>query len=657
MVASLRRATSVSGDPADAQRSAHRYVLGVSPSSSQRPFVAGRYRLVEALGQGGMGRVWKARDEVLHRDVAIKELVPPPGLTDQERQEMRERSLREARAIAQLSHTNAVRVFDVLRTDGDPWIVMEYVPSRSLHEVLALDGPVPQQRAAEIGLGVLAALRAAHQVGVVHRDVKPGNVLLGVDGRVVLTDFGLATVPGDPNVTRTGMLLGSPAYMSPERARTGSAGPEADMWSLGATVFAAVEGQSPYARGTAIATLTALASEPLPPVRNASGPLKAAVAGLLRRDPGSRMKADEAEQLFLRAIERRQRGLLLLPGVRRVGLIPRQDRSRVADSASAAPAEPVPWVAAPPPMNAAAEATKVAPTYPPHPAALAPVPQPRSAPDVETEPVAAATAEVTATTKVDLVAAVKQAPAPIGGSAQESLSENLLSMTTGTSVVPAAPAVAVRRRWIGVALVAAVVALSVSVRLADGDDPPTTPVAAPTSAGMPTPAAIPSPSAVAATSSAPATSPTPAATGFVLPAGWHTYRGSGFSLPVPDNWSTDRDGGMILFKEQGGLRRVLGIYRSENLNPDPVAALAEEERQQSKPNYRRLELASVDYRGYKAADWEWLYNTGSGTRVHVLRRGFIASGKYYTISWYVADASWQENLSLFNIVADGFKVV
>jgi len=214
-------------------------------SSAPPQLIGNRYRLVEPLGQGGMGRVWKARDEVLHRDVAIKELVPPPGLTEDERREMRERSLREARAIARLNHANVVRVFDVLRTDGDPWIVMEYVPSRSLQDVLTTDGPVSPTRAAEIGLGVLGALKAAHRAGVMHRDVKPGNVLLGEDGRVVLTDFGLATVPGDPNVTRTGLVLGSPAYIAPERARDGTFGPEADLWSLGATLYAAVEGQSP----------------------------------------------------------------------------------------------------------------------------------------------------------------------------------------------------------------------------------------------------------------------------------------------------------------------------------------------------------------------------------------------------------------------------
>ncbi|MCN0180390.1 serine/threonine-protein kinase, partial [Salinispora arenicola] len=287
-------------------------------SNAPPHLVADRYRLIAPHGQGGMGRVWKARDEVLHRIVAIKELVPPPSLTDEERREMRERSLREARAIARLNHINVVRIFDVLRTDGDPWIVMEYVPSKSLQDTLAEQGPVSPARAVQIGLGVLAALRAAHKSGVMHRDVKPGNVLLGDDGRVVLTDFGLATVPGDPNVTRTGMVLGSPAYIAPERARDGTAGPEADLWSLGATLYAAVEGKSPYARPSAIATLAALATEPPPPPKNA-GPLRPVLNGLLRKDPSDRITAEVAERLLRRAGGKRSQIIPLLPGVRRPG--------------------------------------------------------------------------------------------------------------------------------------------------------------------------------------------------------------------------------------------------------------------------------------------------------------------------------------------------
>jgi len=348
-------------------------------SSAPPQLIGNRYRLVEPLGQGGMGRVWKARDEVLHRDVAIKELVAPPGLTEDERREMRERSLREARAIARLNHANVVRVFDVLRTDGDPWIVMEYIPSRSLQDVLATDGPVSPTRAAEIGLGVLGALKAAHRAGVMHRDVKPGNVLLGEDGRVVLTDFGLATVPGDPNVTRTGLVLGSPAYIAPERARDGTFGPEADLWSLGATLFAAVEGQSPFARPSAIATLAALATEPTPVPRHA-GPLKTVLAGLLQKDPALRINAETAERLLRRAAGRRGRGgLSLLDSVRRSNSLgsrePGEPRARMAplpapragqkQPAAAAPDKPAPSAGAPaappPPPSAAPETAPLVP--------------------------------------------------------------------------------------------------------------------------------------------------------------------------------------------------------------------------------------------------------------------------------------------------------
>ncbi|MBM0227638.1 serine/threonine protein kinase [Micromonospora sp. ATA51] len=244
--------------------------------------VAGRYRLLDQVGSGGMGRVWRARDEMLHRDVAVKEVVPPGWLTESERDELRLRTLREARTAARLNHPNVVRIYDVVHDRGSPWIVMEYVPSRSLQELLDTDGPLPPRRTAEIGLAVLAALRAAHAAGVLHRDVKPHNVLVAHDGRVVLTDFGLATfVGGDGAMTGPGMVLGSPHFVAPERARDGISDPRTDLWSLGATLYAAVEGRSPYARASAMATLSALATDPPDPMRRA-GPLRPALAGLLQ---------------------------------------------------------------------------------------------------------------------------------------------------------------------------------------------------------------------------------------------------------------------------------------------------------------------------------------------------------------------------------------
>jgi hypothetical protein len=263
--------------------------------------VAGRYRLFRSLGSGGMGRVWLARDEMLRRDVAVKEVVLPIGLTPEEHQELRRRTLREAQAAARLSHPNVVQIYDVVHTEDQPWIVMEYVPSRSLHKVINDEGPLPPDRTATIGLAVLAALDAAHRAGVLHRDVKPSNVLIADDGRVVLTDFGLATFDGGENaVTRPGLVLGSPQYISPERARDGDSSPESDLWSLGATLYAAVEGRSPFARATTMATLTALATERPDPMRRA-GPLKTVLNGLLRKDAKARLDIPETERLLRHA--------------------------------------------------------------------------------------------------------------------------------------------------------------------------------------------------------------------------------------------------------------------------------------------------------------------------------------------------------------------
>ncbi|MEU4688754.1 serine/threonine-protein kinase [Actinoplanes sp. NPDC023714] len=267
--------------------------------------LAGRYQLGELLGRGGMGAVHLARDETLQRDVAIKEIDQPPG---EEGGAAARRTLREARAAARLSHPGVVQVYDVLQLDGRTWIVMEYVPSRSLKQVIADDGPLDPARAARIGLELLGALRAAHRNGVEHRDVKPANVLLADDGRVLLTDFGIAAMDDDSVISRSDVVVGSPHFMAPERARSGKSGPEADLWSLGATLYAAVEGHSPYERSSTMATLTALATEEPEPATHA-GPLGPVLEGLLRKDPARRLGIEDAEQLMRAAAE----GTAVLP--------------------------------------------------------------------------------------------------------------------------------------------------------------------------------------------------------------------------------------------------------------------------------------------------------------------------------------------------------
>ncbi|MCI3243634.1 serine/threonine-protein kinase [Streptomyces spinosisporus] len=257
--------------------------------------IAGRYRLLSPLGQGGMGTVWRARDEVLHREVAVKEVRAPAGLPAPDVERMYARLEREAWAAARVANRNVVTVYDVATEDGRPWIVMELVRGISLADLLEAEGPMPPQRAAHIGAEVLAALRAAHEAGVLHRDVKPANVLLANDGRVVLTDFGIAMVEGSSALTMTGEVIGSPEFLAPERALGRTPGPESDLWSLGVLLYAAVEGNSPFRQDTPLSTLRAIVDEELPqPLR--AGALTPVIEGLLRKDPAERLAADRAEQ-------------------------------------------------------------------------------------------------------------------------------------------------------------------------------------------------------------------------------------------------------------------------------------------------------------------------------------------------------------------------
>ncbi|MET8188211.1 serine/threonine-protein kinase [Streptomyces sp. NPDC005246] len=259
--------------------------------------LAGRYRLGEVLGRGGMGTVWRAVDETLGRTVAVKELRFPSAIDDDEKRRLITRTLREAKAIARIRNNGAVTVYDVVDEDDRPWIVMELIEGKSLAEVVREDGVLTPKRAAEVGLAILDVLRMAHREGILHRDVKPSNVLISEDGRVVLTDFGIAQVEGDPSVTSTGMLVGAPSYISPERARGHKPGPPADLWSLGGLLYASVEGCPPYDKGSAIATLTAVMTEPLDPPKNA-GPLEEVIYGLLARDPEQRLDDAGARALL-----------------------------------------------------------------------------------------------------------------------------------------------------------------------------------------------------------------------------------------------------------------------------------------------------------------------------------------------------------------------
>ncbi|WP_369252816.1 serine/threonine-protein kinase [Geodermatophilus amargosae] len=249
--------------------------------------VAGRYTVNGMLGRGGMGVVWRATDQVLGRPVALKEVTFPAHLTDDEREALRNRTLREARAAARLVHPCVTTLYDVVEEDGRPWLVMEHVESRSLQEIVQREGPLPWRAVARIGLDVLDALEAAHAAGIVHRDVKPANVLVGRDCAAHLTDFGIAIATGGPSITTSGAIIGSPSYMAPERARGEEPGPAVDLWSLGATLYTAVEGRLAFDRPESMATLLAVVSEDPAPTERA-GPLAPVLEGLLTKDAAAR---------------------------------------------------------------------------------------------------------------------------------------------------------------------------------------------------------------------------------------------------------------------------------------------------------------------------------------------------------------------------------
>ncbi|MEU4929207.1 serine/threonine-protein kinase [Streptomyces yokosukanensis] len=262
--------------------------------------LAGRYRVTARLGRGGMGVVWRAVDEILGREVAVKELRTYTDAAGPELSELRLRMRREARAAARVRHPGVVAVHDVADVDGRPLIVMELIDGPSLDGILRERGTLDPYEAARIGAAVGDALTAAHHAGVLHRDVKPGNILLERSGRVVLTDFGIAAMddPGDGSatrLTRSGELVGSLDYLAPERAQGAEPGPPADVWALGATLYAAVEGASPFRRTSTYSTLTAIVSEPLPEPRRA-GPLAPVLRRLMDKRPDSRPDAEEARE-------------------------------------------------------------------------------------------------------------------------------------------------------------------------------------------------------------------------------------------------------------------------------------------------------------------------------------------------------------------------
>jgi eukaryotic-like serine/threonine-protein kinase len=570
--------------------------MGGGMMAVRRMLVAGRYRLLEPVGAGGMGRVWLARDEMLARDVAVKEFVPPDWMTDEEKARLRDRTLREAQSAGRLNHPHVVRVFDVVHAEGLPWIVMEYVPSRSLHQVINEDGPFSPAAAAKIGLDVLDALTAAHRAGVLHRDVKPHNVLIGTDGRVVLTDFGLATFVDDGSVTGPGLVVGSPQYVSPERARDGASTVESDLWSFGATLYAAVEGRSPYARDSAMATLMALATEPPdPPVK--AGPLAAVLIGLLRHEPAARLTAIEVDRRLRTVVASRN-----APGVP----VPR--RSESPAPAPVVP-EPVPVPAVP------AQRTPIG-SITPLPAAEQSLGSPAPLAGRRHRPLALVAA---------LVAVVL-----LGGAAITGYLMSRDDRPTASETTPGGEAA-------GVA------------------ESPSMPAAAPTTGFTQAVCAGPMP---AAAPTAPQPGAAREASGIALPDGWSFYAVDGFHLPVPDGWQVLRVGTTYCFRDTSD-DRVLVLDTGRKITADPVqACLKEEARLRSSgalPGYHRLSIAKKPLLA-QAADWEYQYADPEGVPLHARTRWFVDHGRGFAISWATREIDWTGDVAKLNLLLSGFYV-
>jgi serine/threonine protein kinase len=259
--------------------------------------VAERYRLIEPLGRGGMGVVWRGEDTILTRPVAIKVVEFPDHLPPEERDAIEARVMREARAAARLNHPNVVTVFDVVEDEGRTYVVMELVEAPTLADIVKQNGPLPEERVVQIAGEVLAAIEAAHGEGIVHRDVKPGNVMIPPGQRVKLGDFGIASVKGDPKITSTGLILGSPSYMAPEQATSATSGPAADLWALGATLYFALEGRPPFDKGQALPTLAAVVGEEPPAMKN-GGELAGVVTRLMAKEPADRPSAVQVRALL-----------------------------------------------------------------------------------------------------------------------------------------------------------------------------------------------------------------------------------------------------------------------------------------------------------------------------------------------------------------------
>ncbi|WP_031160069.1 serine/threonine-protein kinase [Streptosporangium roseum] len=632
--------------------------------------VAGRYRLLEPIGEGGMGVVWRAHDELLDRVVAVKE-VRHRGIDEAARTEMNRRTIREARTAGRLDHPSVIIVHDVVEEEGRPWIVMQMVRSRSLGEVVRTDGPLPPGRVASVGLQVLGALLAAHAAGVLHRDVKPENVLLADDGRVVLTDFGIASMTQETAITRTGGMVGTPAFLPPERLHGLAATPESDLWSLGATLYAALEGRAPFERATAAATMMAvLHGEPSPMTH--TGPLTDAVLGLMAKDPATRMTADQATALLSRAAAGQEAGRRDLAGAAGPAAPPSRPGTAAHPTRPSHPGDPAghdgsPYASRPPYAGQPSYPVE-APSYPDgagpgmwHPRHAG---QPSHPGDPAQRPYGDGPAHFGQPPYRSSPTHTGQPPHPDGAAhfGQPPPEDPAYPRwphqgqpTDAGRLTPPARRSGTGRVALAVGVPALVVAVGVGgwLVLRERGDTSSPPTATTALAGEP--AASAGPSETPRATRTPSARPT---TG--VPAGWRLHRDPmGFTVAVPRGWAVKRFSGRdrVEFRAPGR-NGFLWIESTEDPETDPVKHWEKVERgglaKNVWPGYERIGITALRYRGLPAADWEFTYLKDK-VRMRVLDRGFrTLTGRPYAIYWEGPDDG-RSNRTFFDRFTETFR--
>ncbi|GGW30150.1 hypothetical protein GCM10010503_02040 [Streptomyces lucensis JCM 4490] len=570
--------------------------------------IAGRYRLQARIGRGGMGVVWRADDQVLGRGVAVKELLPDDTLPEEDARRRRDRTFREARAVAQLRHPHIIVVHDVVEQDERPYLVMELVDGASLADRVSRDGPVDAAEAARIGIALLSALRTAHEAGVLHRDIKPANVLIesGTD-RIVLTDFGIAQVAGATTLTETGSFVGSPEYTAPERMSGVRTGPESDLWSLGALLCAVLSGESPFRRDSLGGILHAVVADDIRPPAQAE-PLLPVVRGLLEREPDRRLGAADAEWMLRTFLETGRTppapGGPATAAPYGGGRIPRLGGTRTARSGTGG-----------------GLTGRVAKALAPYTPTQQDVPQgPYGGPAASAAAQGPAQSAVRPSPRAVLVAAL------------------LVAALTGAGV--SAAALLLHRGGDG-----------------GGGTPGGTPTAPATRTGTSAPATTPPP---ASTATRPAVTGPATADSHTAPSGYRTARDpAGFSLAVPEDFTRSPEGERVFYVSPGKTFR-LGVRVTVPQPGGPRAAMdrSAADGPSSNPGYHDGRVTTTAHHGRPAALWQFTwdgFSAAEGPR-HTYDLCWEEAGRMYDVWVSAPVGKVREAREYFDVAVDTFSV-